>query len=256
MEGLRVLGRPEDFAELYCSEGVDEILYMDVVASLYNRNGLYNIISRTADRITIPISVGGGIRSVEDVRNVLRCGADKVIVNTAVVSNPELLKEMVDQFGSSTIAVAVEAVKQGDGRYYAFTNNGREYTGLDVYEWMRKLESYGAGEIVLTSVDRDGTGEGLDQNLIELSTGLNIPVVVHGGVGNYEHVKYGLKELNCDAIAISSMFHYEAFKRLEDKKSSGNKSFLQSGNIKKRINPMAVCECKKKLCMDGILVRN
>jgi imidazole glycerol-phosphate synthase subunit HisF len=153
LEGLRVLGKPEDFARYYYEHGADELFYQDVVASLYERNSLQEIISATAKRSFIPLTVGGGIRTTRDIRDVLRAGADKVAINTAAVRNPEFIREAARKFGSSTIVVAIEAIKQPDGKYQAFVDNGREHTGLEVYEWAQKIEELGAGEIVITSVD-------------------------------------------------------------------------------------------------------
>jgi len=166
LEGLRVLGKPSDFARYYYESGADEIMFMDVVASLYERNSLHDIISETARSIFIPITVGGGLRSISDIKEVLRAGADKVCLNTAAINNPNLIKEATRMFGSSTIVVAIEAIKGNDGKYLAYTDNGREYTGVEVIEWAKKLDEMRVGEIVLTSVDREGTGEGFDMELI------------------------------------------------------------------------------------------
>ncbi|MBX9853403.1 MAG: imidazole glycerol phosphate synthase cyclase subunit, partial [Cytophagaceae bacterium] len=148
LEGLRVLGNPEYFAKYYYECGADELFYQDIVASLYGRNNLSNIIARTAKEIFIPLTVGGGIRTIEDITTVLRAGADKVSINTAAIKRPELIQEAAEKFGSSTIVVAIEAIKGTDGKYYAYTDNGREYTGIEVAEWARKVEKLGAGEIL------------------------------------------------------------------------------------------------------------
>ena len=168
MEGLRVLGKPEDFARLYYEQGADELIYQDNVASLYQRNSLTEIVTRTTENIFIPLTVGGGIRTLDDINSVLRAGADKVSINTAAINNPNLINQAGKTFGSSTIVVAIEAIRQPDGSYLAYTDNGREYTGKDVQSWARELEDRGAGEILVTSIDREGTGEGLDKNLSEL----------------------------------------------------------------------------------------
>jgi len=167
LEGLRVLGRPEEFAKYYYEQGADELMYQDVVASLYGRNSLQEIINRTAKAIFIPLTVGGGIRTIEDIRNVLRAGADKVAINTAAIKNPEFIKQAAINYGSSTIVIAIEAIKHKNGDYFAYTDNGREYTGKEVVEWAKRVEELGAGEIVLTSVDREGTGEGFDLDLLK-----------------------------------------------------------------------------------------
>ena len=162
LEGLRVLGKPEDFAKLYYDQGADELIYQDTVASLYKRNSLSEIISRTLEDVFIPITVGGGIRSLADINKVLRAGADKVCINTSAIENPEFITEASREFGSSTIVVAIEVCFQKDQKYLAFTDNGREYTGVDALEWAKKVEQLGAGEILLTSIDNEGTRKGFD----------------------------------------------------------------------------------------------
>jgi len=166
LEGLRVLGKPEQFARSYYEQGADELLYMDVVASLYGRNSLLNIIEDTAKNIFIPLTVGGGIRSLEDIQKILRAGADKVSINTAAIRNPELIQSAANKFGSSTIVVAIEALLMPNGKYEAFTDNGREPTGVNVFEWALRAEKLGAGEIMVTSIDKEGTGKGFDVELI------------------------------------------------------------------------------------------
>ncbi|MGZ3751818.1 MAG: imidazole glycerol phosphate synthase subunit HisF [Mucilaginibacter sp.] len=213
LEGLRVLGKPSDFAKYYYEHGADELMFMDVVASLYERNSLHDIISETVKSVFIPITVGGGLRSISDIKEVLRAGADKVCLNTAAIKNPQLIKDASRMFGSSTIVVAIEAIKEGEGKYLAYTDNGREYTGIDVYEWAQKVNELGAGELVVTSVDREGTGEGYDLELIsKISSLVSIPVIAHGGPGKKEHVVKAIKEANADAVAIASLFHYHFIK--------------------------------------------
>ena len=167
LEGLRVLGKPAQFAKYYYEQGADEIIYQDVVASLYGRNSLHDIISRTAKEIFIPLTVGGGIRTLEDISSVLRAGADKVTINTAAHENPELISQASREFGKSTIVVSIEAIRQPDGSFQAFTDNGRNKTGREVISWARQIVELGAGEILLTSVDREGTGEGANIELIK-----------------------------------------------------------------------------------------
>ena len=174
LEGLRVLGKPEKFARYYFEQGADELIYQDVVASLYGRNSLHEIISRTAKEVFIPLTVGGGLRTLDDIYAVLRAGADKVEINTAAHKNPELIQNASEKFGKSTIVVAVEAISQSDGTYEAFTDNGRNRTGREVVSWAMQIEKLGAGEILLTSVDKEGTGSGLDSDLIrEVSSMIN-----------------------------------------------------------------------------------
>ncbi len=230
LEGLRVLGKPSDFAKYYYENGADELLFMDVVASLYERNSLHDIISETAKQIFIPITVGGGLRTISDIKEVLRVGADKVCLNTAAINNPNLIKEASRMFGSSTIVIAIEAIKEIDGRYLAYTDNGREYTGVDVFQWAQKVDELGAGEIVITSVDREGTGKGCDIDLINrISSLVSIPVIAHGGIGNKSHVVDVFENNNVSSVMISSLFHYQYIKENESKASEteGNIEFLK-----------------------------
>ena len=259
LEGLRVLGKPSDFAKFYYENGADELLYMDVVASLYNRNSLKEIIEETANEIFIPLTVGGGIKTIADIRNVLRSGADKVLINTAAIKNPSFIREAVLEFGSSTIVIAIEAIKQPDANYLAFTDNGREYTGIGVVEWAQQVQYLGAGEIVITSVDRDGTGKGFDINLIRLVSGsLNIPLVAHAGAGSKENVLDLLNENLVDAVCMASLFHYDFInKYIADHSNAGegNFDFLKSGQIVKHIQSVNINELKFFLFNNGINVR-
>jgi len=230
LEGLRVLGKPSDFAKYYYENGADELLFMDVVASLYERNSLHDIISETARQIFIPITVGGGLRTISDIKDVLRVGADKVCLNTAAINNPNLIKEASRMFGSSTIVIAIEAIKEIDGKYLAYTDNGREYTGIDVFEWAQKVDELGAGEIVITSVDREGTGMGCDIDLInKISSLVSIPVIAHGGIGNKNHVLDVFENKNVSSVMISSLFHYHFIKENVSKaaETEGNVEFLK-----------------------------
>jgi len=230
LEGLRVLGKPSDFAKFYYEQGADELMFMDVVASLYERNSLHDIISETAKKIFIPITVGGGLRTISDIKEVLRAGADKVCLNTAAIKNPNLIKEASRMFGSSTIVVAIEAIKEGEGKYLAYTDNGREYTGVDVFEWAQKVDELGAGEIVITSVDKEGTGQGFDLDLVsKVSSLVSCPIIAHGGAGKKAHVIEVLKKAQADAVMISSLFHYDFIKENESKGSTleGNVEFLK-----------------------------
>ncbi len=233
LEGLRVLGRPEDFAKHYYEEGADELIFQDVVASLYERNSLHEIISRTAKDIFIPLTVGGGLRTIDDIKQVLRAGADKVSINTAAVKNPEFIKEASLKFGSSTIVIAIEAIKQSDGKYLAFIDNGREHTGLEVVTWAKQAEELGAGEIIITSVDKEGTGEGYDIELIrKISEAVSIPVIAHGGASDPENLKNAVNRGLANALAIASIFHYRIAEKLNTNKEysvEGNNNFLKSG---------------------------
>src|SRR6478609_312410 len=176
LEGLRKIGDPQEHARRYYEQGADELIYMDIVASLYGRNSLVDIISRTARDVFIPMTVGGGVRSVDDVRELLRAGADKVAINTAAVRRPELITEVSQAFGSQCMVLSIEAKRTTGGKWTAYTDNGREHTGLDVVEWARRGVELGAGEIMLTSVDQEGTRKGFDVELVrQVSTAASVP---------------------------------------------------------------------------------
>ncbi|MDB3982317.1 imidazole glycerol phosphate synthase cyclase subunit [Candidatus Pelagibacter sp.] len=209
LEGLRKLGKPYDFASQYFKSGIDEIIYMDSVASLYNRNSLNEIIEETSKNIFIPITVGGGIRSIDDAYRILRSGADKIAINTSAVENPQLIEDLSNRFGSSTVVLSIEAKKKDEGKWESYTNNGREKTGLDVIEWSIEAEKMGVGEILITSVDKEGTCKGFDYDLIEaVSKKTFVPIIASGGMGELEHFKKVVKLSNCDGVAIGNMLHY------------------------------------------------
>lgn len=213
LEGLRVLGKPELFARHYYEQGADELLFMDVVASLYGRNSLLDLIERTANEIFIPLVVGGGLRSIEDMRSVLRVGADKVTLNTAAVRRPELIAEAARRFGSSTIVVSIEAIRRADGSYEAYTDNGREKTGLEVVAWAVRAAEMGAGELVITAIDREGTGRGYDLELTRrVAEAVPIPVIACGGAGQLNHVAQVFKT-GAAAAAVASLLHYNIVRR-------------------------------------------
>ncbi len=260
LEGLRVLGKPEDFARYYYETGADELVYMDVVASLYNRNSLHSIIERTAKEIFIPLTVGGGLRSIDDIRAVLRAGADKVALNTAAIKNPGIIKEAANKFGSSTIVISIEAIKQPDGVYLAYTDNGREYTGLEAKSWAIKAAELGAGEILLTSVDREGTGLGYDVELTKMVSGaVPIPVIACGGAGRTEDIKEIILKGKADAVCVASMLHYGLIKkqavRNELYAEEGNIEYLKSGRGFSKIKTATLPEIKSYLFTQGIACR-
>ena len=210
LEGLRVIGSPNEHALRYYQQGADELIYMDCVASLYGRNHLGDIVSAAARDIFIPMTVGGGIRSVEDATQVLRTGADKVAVNTAAVATPGLITDIARRFGSQCMVLSVEAKQISPGRWEVFTDNGREYTGLDVVEWVRKGVSLGAGEILLTSIDREGTRKGFDIPLVRAVTeAVSVPVIASGGMGGTADVVGVVTEGGADAVAMADILHYK-----------------------------------------------
>jgi imidazole glycerol-phosphate synthase subunit HisF len=257
MEGLRVLGKPEEFAKFYYEQGADELMYVDVVASLYGRNSLLDVISKTAKELFIPLTVGGGLKTTDDIRNALRAGADKVSINTAAIKDPEIIKEASLKFGSSTIVVAIEVIKQSNGEYFAFTDNGREDTGLEVFAWAKKVEELGAGELVLTSVDKEGTGTGFDIELIkQVSDAVSIPVIAHGGAGNPGDVASAVNA-GASAVAIASILHYGyiANKINSAGPGEGNTEFLKSGKSFSKIEPHSITEIKEYLIKNNISTR-
>ena len=210
LEGLRVIGNPQDYAYRYYVQGADELIYMDAVASLYGRNHLAEIIKKAVKNIFVPLTVGGGIRSVEDAAAVLRSGADKVAINTAAVATPSLITQIAEKFGNQCVVLSVEAKQLSEQVWEALTENGRERSGRDVVEWVCEGVDRGAGEILLTSVDREGTRKGVDVDLLRaVSQSVNVPVIASGGVGRPEDVIDAIDNGGADAIAIADILHYE-----------------------------------------------
>ena len=209
LEGLRVIGDPHEHAQRYYEQGADELVYVDIVASLYGRTNLVDVVDRTARDVFIPIAVGGGVRTLEDVNRLLRAGADKVAVNTAAIRNPPFIKEAAHAFGSQCVIVNIEAIKQPNGSWEAFTDNGRERTGLDAYEWALRATELGAGELLVTSVDREGTRKGFDLELTRrIADAVPIPVIASGGAGSIEDVAAVIRDGHADAVAVASLLHY------------------------------------------------
>jgi len=230
LEGLRVVGLPNEYAHKYYHQGADELIFMDTVASLYGRNHLGDIIKSVAKHVFIPMTVGGGIRSVEDAIAILRLGADKVAVNTAAVTRPELISEVSNALGSQAMVLSVEAKKIENNKWEVYTDNGRESTGIDVIEWLAKGEDLGAGEILLTSVDCEGTRKGFDLDLIKAATNsVSIPVIASGGMGKYQDLCDAVHIADADAIAMADVLHY---------------------------NRLTFGEIRKKTTTSGIMVRN
>jgi cyclase len=212
LEGLRVVGDPQIHAAKYYHDGADEIVYMDTVASLYGRNNLVDVVSRATEHVFVPITVGGGIRSVEDARTLLRAGADKVAINTAAIKEPKLISQLSDVWGSSTIVLSIEAKKTGDKKWEAYTDNGRERTGLDVGQWAETGANLGAGEIFVTSVDQEGTRKGFDCELVaEITKRVDVPVIASGGFGSLDHLSQLVKTANPTGVAIADSLHYNRY---------------------------------------------
>jgi len=213
---IRDAGNPVEVARRYNQEGADEITFLDITASSDNRETIVHVVEQVASEVFIPLTVGGGIRTVDDVRRMLNAGADKVGINTAAVFNPEFVRQATDKFGSQCIVVAIDAKKvsvEGEtDRWEIFTHGGRKSTGLDAIEWARKMTDYGAGEILLTSMDRDGTKIGFDNQLTHaVAEAVSIPVIASGGVGNLQHLVDGIKVGGADAVLAASIFHFAEY---------------------------------------------
>ncbi|HLX79284.1 MAG TPA: imidazole glycerol phosphate synthase cyclase subunit [Burkholderiales bacterium] len=210
LEGLRVMGDPQQFAREYYEQGADELIYMDIVASLYGRNNLTDIVRHAAHDIFVPLTVGGGVRSADDVNALLRVGADKVAINTAAVARPELIGEVARRYGSQCMVLSIEAKRVGPERWEAYTDNGREKTGLDVIDWVKRAEKLGAGEIMLTSVDQEGTRKGFDVPLVRaVAATVSIPVIASGGMGKMADLVEVVADGHADAVAMADVLHYK-----------------------------------------------
>jgi len=218
-EALRVVGNPKELASKYYKQGADEIIYMDIVASLYGRNIDLDLLREVSENIFIPLTVGGGIRSIGDINNVLRAGADKVAINTYATAHPKFLQEAVETFGAQCIVLSVDAKKQANGKYEAYTDGGREKSGREVASWVKEAIKMGVGELLVASVDREGTQGGYDLDLVKSITSFaSIPVIAHGGARDLESIYEVVDEANTDAVSASSIFQYNNYKISEVKK--------------------------------------
>ncbi len=218
LEGLKIIGNPNEYAKKYYEDGADEILFMDCVATLYGRNNLSQIINQSTKDIFIPIAVGGGIRSLDDVKMMLNSGADKVAINTAAVNNPQFITVLANLIGSQSIIISIEAKKR-DQNWEVYISNGRDPTGKDVVEWAKEVEKLGAGEILLTSIDQEGTRKGFDVELIKaVTSATNLPVICSGGFGKIDHAKKLIDSCQISAIALADALHYKRHKLSEIKK--------------------------------------
>ena len=293
-DGYRVLGHPETFAQIYFKEGADELFFQDTVASLYKRNNLLEIIKKTAEKVQIPITVCGGVRSLEDIKSLLRSGADKVAINTAAISNPSLIEKAAKMFGSQCIVASIEARKRNFdsdqkyknykgyeksefiypqyGKYEAWVDYGRQPTGIDVFEWSKQVIELGAGEIYLSSVERDGTGHGFDLDLVEqICSNSIVPVICSSGAGKIKHFKEVI-DSGADAVSAASIFHYNYAEKVEtdfmsynnnqlrmgSQIDSGNIEFLKSGYggfEQIQVEPLTISNVKDHLDKNGIEVR-
>ncbi|MTI80141.1 MAG: imidazole glycerol phosphate synthase subunit HisF [Firmicutes bacterium] len=209
---LRDAGDPVELAALYDREGADELVFLDITASSDGRNTMLDVVHRTAEEVFIPFTVGGGIRTVDDMREMLKAGADKVAVNTAAIKNPQVVQDGANRFGSQCIVVAIDARQVDEKKWEIYTHGGRKPTGIDALEWAKQVEQLGAGEILLTSMDRDGTKEGFDLGLTSaVAETVNIPVIASGGVGNLQHIAEGFTKGKADAALAASIFHFREY---------------------------------------------
>ncbi|ARQ44964.1 imidazole glycerol phosphate synthase subunit HisF [Oxalobacter formigenes] len=227
---LKDAGDPVEIARRYNDQGADELTFLDITASSDQRDLILNIIEDVSSQVFIPLTVGGGVRTVEDVRRLLNAGADKVSINTSAVTNPQLVADASSRYGSQCIVVAIDAKQVSPGRWEIFTHGGRNATGLEVIEWAKKMAQLGAGEILLTSMDKDGTKSGFDLELTRaVSDAVNIPVIASGGVGNLQHLADGVQEGHADAVLAASIFHYGEYTVQQAKK------FMSERNIPVRL---------------------
>ncbi len=211
-------GDPVEQARVYDAAGADELCFLDITASSDNRDTLYDVVNRTAEQCFMPLTVGGGVRTVEDIRKLLLAGADKVSINTAAVHRPEFVQEAAEKFGNQCIVVALDAKQTAPGKFEIFTHGGRNPTGIDAVEWARRMTTYGAGEILLTSMDRDGTRQGFDLALTKaVSSAVNVPVIASGGVGTLEHLAEGIRDGGATAVLAASIFHFGQYSVTEAK---------------------------------------
>ena len=272
-DGHRVLGTAEEFAECYYNAGADELIYQDTVASLYRRNSLLEIIEQTAMKIFIPLTVAGGIRSIEDIRKILRAGADKVAINTAAIESPKLLSESSKIFGSQCIVSSIEAFRKNNGKYEVWVDYGREPTRIDAIDWAKKVEDLGVGEILLTSIRDDGMGNGFDIELThKISSMVSIPVIACGGAGKKNDFVEVIKHGSADAVAAASIFHYyyaipkkghtmqfnEKELRMGKHIDSGNIDFIKDGYGGQKaitVEPCSIVDVKNELIGSDISTR-
>lgn len=260
LEGLRVLGEPQHFARTYAKQGADEILCVDVVASLYGRNTALDLISEICGHAFIPLSAGGGIRTLDDIQGALAAGSDKVVINSALVENPELGGLAVEQFGSSTIVASMNVTKRSPGKYEVMIDGGRQSTGIDARDWSRNCEAMGVGEIFVHSIDRDGTLAGLDLDLGKLIVdSVSVPVVLGGGASSASHIRNAVDVEGLSGVSLASMLHYEiagrVFSESTVSQDIGNTNFLVRLKEEGFGNAQFLPELRDELLTRGIELR-
>lgn len=260
LEGLRVLGTPEVFARLYADEGADELIFIDAVASLYGRNSLLDVVAKTAQNVFIPLAVGGGIRSMDDISAALRAGADKVAINTQAINDPNFISSAAARYGSSTIVVHIDAKRNKAASWSAWTENGREPSHWDAVNWAKEAERRGCGEIMITSIDNEGTARGFDMELNSaIASAVSVPVIVSGGAGSPKHVSEAFMHADISAACVASILHYGVAANLE----SDGFAFAGAGQFKViaekrdfgRVAPSTIAAIKQQLKDDSIAIR-
>ena len=256
LEGLRVLGKAKDFSNYYYKNGADEICYIDNVATLYGTNNLSNFIKDTAKDVFIPLSVGGGIRSIEDMKKMFSAGADKICINSSIIENPNLLDKAAKIFGSANITIMIQSIKI-DNKYFISKANGRDLANIDPIKWAKKVENYGAGEIILTSVNNEGLKNGFDIKLTRaVASSVNIPVIAHGGAGSFKDIYEVISKTKISGVGLASVLHYEAlnyFPKFNPK--VGNTTFLEN-IVKSKKKKNLIQQLKNYLRQKNIKVRH
>jgi len=259
LEGLRVLGEPSNFAKQYHRNMIDEIIYHDTVASLYDRKAFLNLIQNTSSNVFIPISVGGGIKNIQDIDKVLSAGADKAFINSAAIKKPKFLSEASKKFGSANICLSIEAIKDYNGEFICLCNYGREISKKKLTEWISEAQQLGIGEIILTSISHEGMGNGFDLKMLELIYDkINVPFIIHGGAGNEKQIYDVLKYDKVSGVAISSLLHYSLIREKKFKfndTGEGNTQFLRSAIDTINFKKTNILSIKKFLKKKGIKVR-
>tara|TARA_B100000963_G_scaffold344182_1_gene346783 strand:- start:484 stop:1314 length:831 start_codon:yes stop_codon:yes gene_type:complete len=254
LEGLRSLGDPEYFVDLYYKEKIDEIHFQDVVATLYNRDVLFGIIEKISKKVFVNVSSGGGIKNIEDVDRLLRIGVDKVVLNSAAVKNPSLLKDLVRIYGASTIAVSID-VANINNKYEVLIETGRERTGLELNYWIDKVQRLGVGEIILTEISSEGKNHGFNLKLYEeMRRKIDVQLVAHGGAGPLDNLVDLFKICNLDAVSIASLFHYNYMKPNKNEKLKGSNLFSQLHSQQQK-SGLSIVDLKKHLVSKGIKIR-